>query len=58
MNACAGHMITHLLQVTQNIDPAVKDALPLSRVEIMNEICGVVFVTFLIPTENNQLFIH
>lgn len=51
----AGHMTSHLLQVTQNVHPAVKDVLPLRRVEIMDEICGEVFVTLLIPTGNNPM---
>lgn len=46
----------YLLEVSQHVDSAVKDALPLWWVQPMDEICGVVFVAFFIPvvTKNNQ----
>lgn len=45
---------SHLLQVTQNIDPAVEDAFALGGVKIVDEFGGVVLVTLLIPAENNN----
>lgn len=39
----------YLLKVPQHVDPAVEDALPLGRVQPVDEICRVVFVAFFIP---------
>ncbi len=42
-------MSLYLLQVSQDIHPTVKDTFPLSRVQLMDEISGVVLMTLLIP---------
>lgn len=41
----------YLLQVSQNINPTVKDTFPFSRVKLVDEICGVLLVTLLIPVK-------
>lgn len=41
--------VQYLLHVTQNILPAVKHSLALLGVELIDEVCGVVFITVLIP---------
>ncbi len=45
---------SHLLQVTQNIDPAVEDAFALGGVEVVDEVSGVVLVALLIPAEKQH----
>lgn len=39
----------HLLQVAQDVGPAVKHALALGGVEVVQELCGVVLVALLVP---------
>lgn len=39
---------TYLLHVSQNILPSVKDAFSLFRIQVVYEVCGVVFIAFLI----------
>lgn len=41
--------VLHLLQMSQHIDPAIEDTLPLCRVQLVDELRGVVLVGFLIP---------
>ena len=43
--------VPYLLEVPQHVDPTVEDALPLGRIQLVDEISGVVKVTLLIPTE-------
>ena len=40
----------YLLHVTQHILPAVKHSPPFFRVQLVDEVCRVVLVTVLIPT--------
>lgn len=47
-------MSLYLLQVSQDVDSAVEDAFPLGGVEFMDEISGVVLMTFLIPVKKEQ----
>lgn len=44
----------YLLQVTQDVGPAVEDALALGGVQVVQKLRGVVLVTLLIPGERNQ----
>ncbi len=44
---------SHLLQVTQDIDPAVEDAFALGGVEVV-DVSGVVLVALLIPAEKQH----
>ena len=39
----------HLLQVAQDVGPAVKHALALGGVEVVQELCGVVLMALLVP---------
>lgn len=41
--------VLYLLHVTQNILPAVKNSPAFLRIELIDEVCGVVFITVLIP---------
>lgn len=44
----------YLLQVAQDIGPAVKDTLPLRGVQVVQKLRGVVFVALLISAERNS----
>ena len=41
--------------MSQHIDAAIEDALALRRVQLMDELCGVVLVGLLIPVETKGL---
>lgn len=41
--------LPNLLHVAEHILPAVKDALPLLRVQVENEVSGIVLIALLIP---------
>lgn len=41
--------------MSQNINSAVEDALPLSGVQVVDEFSCVVFVALLIPTQNKKV---
>lgn len=45
----------HLLHVSQHILPAVKHSLPLFSVQLVDEVCSVVFITVLIPTITKEI---
>lgn len=49
-------MSLYLLQVSQDIDPAVKHPFPFCWVELMDEIGGVLLMAFLIPV--NRAVLH
>lgn len=43
--------LPHLLHVAQHVLPAVEDALPLLRVQVEDEVSGVVLIALLVPAE-------
>ena len=52
-----GHTVClpHLLHVAQHVLPAVEDALPLLRVQVEDEVSGVVLIALLVPAGDGRL---
>lgn len=56
MAAAAGHAVClpHLLHVAKHILPAVEDAFPLLRVQVEDEVSGVVLIALLVPVGETE----
>lgn len=50
----AGSLGCYLLHVAKHVLPAIKDALPLLRVQVENEVSSVVLIAFLIPARETE----
>lgn len=46
--------LPHLLHVAEHILPAVEDALPLLRVQVEDEVSGIVLIALLIPAGETE----